>query len=53
MTKLLLSELDFITVLMWQEDEMHKPNSYRENGSKKTSTDTQTDIQEILDQRST
>ena len=45
MTKLLLSEMDFITVLMWQEDEMHEPNGYRENESKKTSTDTQTDRQ--------
>ena len=42
MTKLLLSPMDFITVLMWQEDEMQTPNSYRENGSRKTSTDTQT-----------
>ena len=42
MIKILLSVLDFITVLMRQEDEMHKPNGYRENESKKTSTDTQT-----------
>ena len=43
MTKLLLSALDFITVLMWQEDEMHKPNSYRENEPRKMA-DTQTHI---------